>query len=337
MRVPRIKETGEGFYHSMSRVVDRRMVLDNKEKERFRQLMRNAAEFSGVDVLTHSILDNHFHLLLHVPERRPVDDLQFTRRLTALYGKKFASRLSGKLASLRAEGQHEAADQLKAPFLARMYDLSAYMKTVKQRFTQSFNKRHGRKGTLWEERFKSVLVEGSQGALSAIATYIDRNAVRAGIVSDPKDYRFCGYGEAMGGSRKAKEGLTMVMRSVGGNMPWSETCAEYRKFLYISGQAQRYTPEGKPAKPGFLQDEVDRVLESGGQLSVHQALRCRVRYFSDGLILGSRTYVDDAFHRHRDRFGQERKSGARRMKEIACGDLFTARRLQLAPVTASSR
>ena len=34
------------------------------------------------------------------------------------------------------------------------------------------------------------------------------------------------------------EGLAMVMHSVGGNMPWSETCAEYRKLLYVSGQAQ---------------------------------------------------------------------------------------------------
>ena len=337
MRVPRIKESGEGFYHSMSRVVDRRMVLDDKEKERFRQLMRNTAAFSGVDVLTHTILDNHFHLLLHVPECQPVDDLEFARRLTALYGQKYAGRECAKIASLRAEGQNEAADELKAPYIKRMYDLSAYMKTVKQRFTQSFNSRHGRKGTLWEERFKSILVEGSQGALSAIATYIDRNAVRAGIVSDPKDYRFCGYGEAIGGSRMAKEGLAMVMRSVGGGMAWSETCAEYRKLLYISGQAQGSTPEGKPSKPGFSQAEVDRVLESGGQLSVHQALRCRVRYFSDGLILGSRTYVDDAFHRYRDRFGRKRKSGARSMKEVAWDDLFTARRLQLAPVTASSR
>ncbi len=82
MRVPRIKESGEGFYHTMSRVVDRRMVLDDKEKERFRKLLRNAAAFSGVDVLTHSIMDNHFHLILHVPERQPVGDLEFSRRRT---------------------------------------------------------------------------------------------------------------------------------------------------------------------------------------------------------------------------------------------------------------
>ena len=337
MRVPRIKESGEGFYHSMSRVVDRRMALDDKEKERFRQLMRSAAAFSGVGVLTYTILDNHFHLLLHVPERRPVDDFEFVRRYAALYGRKSASKMGCDLAALRADGENEAADELKAPYIERMYDLSAYMKTVKQRFTQSFNKRHGRKGTLWEERFKSVLVEGSQGALSAIATYIDRNAVRAGIVDDPKDYRFCGYGEAVGGSRKAREGLAMVMRSVGSRIPWCETCAEYRKLLYVSGQAQGSTPEGRPAKPGFSQAEVDRVLETGGQLTIQQALNCRVRYFSDGLILGSRTYVDDAFDRYRDRFGRKRKSGARRMKEVAWDGLFAARRLQLVPVTASLR
>ena len=41
-----------------------------------------------------------------------------------------------------------------------------------------------------KERFKSVLVGDSKGALSTVAAYIDLNAVRAGIVTDPKDYRF---------------------------------------------------------------------------------------------------------------------------------------------------
>ena len=47
-----------------------------------------------------------------------------------------------------------------------MYDLGEFMKTLKQRLTQSYNGQHGRKGTLWEERYKSILVEGSANALS---------------------------------------------------------------------------------------------------------------------------------------------------------------------------
>ena len=40
MRTPRIKEDGAGYYHVISRVVDRRMVFDRDEKERFRTTMR---------------------------------------------------------------------------------------------------------------------------------------------------------------------------------------------------------------------------------------------------------------------------------------------------------
>ena len=53
-----------------------------------------------------------------------------------------------------------------------------------------FNKRENRKGTLWEERFTSVL-EGELATLSVMSAYIHLNPVRAGLVQDPKDYRWC--------------------------------------------------------------------------------------------------------------------------------------------------
>ena len=40
MRDARIKEEGPGYYHVVSRVVDRRMVFDDPEKERFCRIMR---------------------------------------------------------------------------------------------------------------------------------------------------------------------------------------------------------------------------------------------------------------------------------------------------------
>jgi prevent-host-death family protein len=46
--------------------------------------------------------------------------------------------------------------------------------------------------------------------LATMAAYIDLNAVRAGIVSDPKNYRWCGYGEAVAGKKKAREGLAAI-------------------------------------------------------------------------------------------------------------------------------
>jgi len=74
MRNGRIKEDEAADYHIMSRVIDRRRVFDDREKERFRLLMRDVEAFYGVEVTTCSALSNHFHILLHVPEREEVND-----------------------------------------------------------------------------------------------------------------------------------------------------------------------------------------------------------------------------------------------------------------------
>jgi len=70
-----------------------------------------------------------------------------------------------------------------------------------ERFTKWFNRMHSRTGTLWEDRFKSVIVESGIAART-MAAYIDLNPVRAGMVQDPADYRWSSYGEAVGGGKK---------------------------------------------------------------------------------------------------------------------------------------
>ena len=59
MRKARIIEEGAAYYHTMSRVVDRRFVFDEAERERVRKLMRAVAGL-GVDVLTYTVLSNHY-------------------------------------------------------------------------------------------------------------------------------------------------------------------------------------------------------------------------------------------------------------------------------------
>ena len=59
------------------------------------------------------------------------------------------------------------------------------------------------------ERFKSVLVEDGE-ALRTMALYIDLNPVRAGLVKEPADYRWSGYGAAAGGSKAEQAGLCAV-------------------------------------------------------------------------------------------------------------------------------
>ncbi len=61
-------------------------------------------------------------------------------------------------------------------------------------------------------------------------------------------------------------------------------------------------------------------------------LRCRVRYFSDGVVIGSKEFVNEAFAAARERFTEKRKDGARRMKGAgreAAGILWSARDLRV--------
>jgi DNA-directed RNA polymerase subunit N (RpoN/RPB10) len=54
-------------------------------------------------------------------------------------------------------------------------------------------------------------------------------------------------------------------------------------------------------------------------LGIAKMLRCRVRYFTDGAVIGSKDFVNEAFARARDRFGPKRRDGARAMRGNGIG------------------
>jgi hypothetical protein len=335
MRRARVVEDGGGFYHVISRVVGReRLLRDEADRELFRQIMRATEAFSGCRVLTWCCLFNHFHILLEVPAAHEVSDAELLARMKFIYKPEKVAEFAEELARCREAGQAAMAERWRSPYVKRMYNLAEFVKTVKQRMTMAYNKRHDRLGTLWTERYKSVLVEGETDALMAIAAYIDLNPVRAGLVADPKDYRFSGYGEAMGGSKGARDGLGWVVG--GGPSDWSTVGGIYRQLLYIKGQERGLTPEGTPVRPGFSGDEVAAVVAAKGRLALKDALRCRVRYFTDGVALGSREFVDAVFLRHRGYFSEKRRDGARAMRGAQWGGLFTARDLRKCVITAAA-
>ena len=179
-------------------------------------------------------------------------------------------------------------------------------------------------------RFRSVLVEGAGPALATIAAYIDLNPVRASMVSDPKDYRWSSYGEAVGGGRLAREGLRLAMQArLGRPVAGNRVMAEYRTFLFDSGQVREAGRNGERGRAGFSREEIQAVLAKGGELDLFDALRCRVRYFCDGALFGSRAFVEGFFESHRKHFGATRQTGARKLAGIRVPDLFVARALQV--------
>ncbi len=334
MRFPRVKAQGQSFYHCVSRVVDRRFIFGTSghgsaEAERFVLLMRRLEAFSGVRVLTYTLMSNHFHLLCQVPEPKALSELELLERIEAGYGPARRQALEREVVQLRQEPDGAGGIQrLLEPYRRRMYDISIFIKELKGRFAQWYNRRHGRYGVLWADRFKSVLLEGGE-ALAAVAAYIELNPVRARLCADPKDYRYCGYGEALGqGASLARQGIRTVLGQPE-TVSWKEVSRQYRKYLFVRGSLNT---RGK--HPVFDLPSAQTVVdEQNGELSLPERLRCRIRYFTDGVILGSQSFVESHFYNLKEKLGYKRRCPATRLTGLGCSErLWVFRDLRARPI-----
>ena len=84
-----------------------------------------------------------------------------------------------------------------------------------------------------------------------------------------------------------------------------------------------------------LDEEKQLLIEAQekrmGEIPFGRMLRCRVRYFTDGAVIGSRDFVDGVFESARHRFGPRRKDGARKLKgdaSPAAGMIWSLRDLR---------
>ncbi len=217
MRMPRVKVEREAYYHVTSRCALQEYLMGGEAKDMFVKMMRRAEAFSGVHIITYCVMDNHFHILVKVPKRREVSEATLKERITVLYGKDKAERIFTRWKAFVEQGFVDDVRREQDAFRKRMYDLSEFGKTLKQRYSVWYCSNHTRKvgndqhqeeraimGTMWQGRFHSVLVESTQKALTAVAAYIDMNPVRAKIVSNAKAYRWSGYGAAKRGDSDAK-------------------------------------------------------------------------------------------------------------------------------------
>jgi REP element-mobilizing transposase RayT len=282
MRKPRFIIPAGGIYHVTTHAINTGTPypFGDLEKERQARLMRSISAFSGVNVLTYAFMGNHFHLLLEVPKAPPhIPEGEIITRLNHLPKAPSARRRPGdqiahEIYVLRKQGGSEnvIADKLNR-IRDRMYNLSRFMQEFLSRYTQDYNRRHERKGTLWQERFYSTIVEPSQKTLSIVAAYIDLNPVRAGMVSDPKSYRFSGYAASLGGEPAAKQGLKRLAELT--RVPPKHMQETYRNLL-----CSQFKPPKSVA-------QIDR------ELTKYELHKLRYRYLTYGTVIGSRLFVQN--------------------------------------------
>ena len=277
MRTARIKPVGAGvYYHIMNRIAGEPgyYPFDDVAREKMVSLFREVATLYTVEPIAFQFLGNHWHAIIYAPAECP-NPAETVKRYNQYYKD--------------AKPPITPDDPLIENLAKRLNSISAFAGLVQQRFATWFN-RHSpkkRRGKLWGDRFKSTILECGDAVWRCLC-YVEMNPVRAHLADDPANYRFGSWGIWHGTEKHPfAENFLKHMRACLGDKAANWTIEQIRDVLRVE-LARAQARDDKQATPGSVESTANAARERPGlQLTVER----RCRFWSDGLIIGCKTFV----------------------------------------------
>lgn len=160
--------------------------------------------------------------------------------------------------------------------------LSNFMRRLLTGYVIGFNRRHNRRGHLFQNRFKSIICQ-EETYLRELVRYIHLNPIRAGIVKtleELKHYKYSGHSTLMGKLKREWQDTDYVLKYFG--VTKNKAKKEYEFFIKAGlndGRKNELTGGGL-------------IRSLGGWIEAKEALRGGVHIMSDERILGDSDFVD---------------------------------------------
>ena len=190
-RTARLKMTDNGTarYHLVSRTNDKRFLFGKgRIKTALVDMLKRAAEFSGIELNAYAAMDNHFHIVCTVTRSEgSVPEAELIRRYGVLKGRAAAERLALRWKELAISGRAATLEAEQDRLRSRMNDISEMIKTFKEAFNIWFKKDQPYCGSIWSGRFSSTMIEDGR-YFAVCKRYVVLNPVRARMVTMVKDY-----------------------------------------------------------------------------------------------------------------------------------------------------
>ncbi len=287
MRTARMKARNEdAIYHLMARTAGRKgeYPFDDEDKEKAFKLVTELCRYYLVEPICMTQMGNHTHICVWCPGTPPTPE-EAAERYNAYHEQKKTRK------SIHPSYEEECARIAK-----QMIDISAFMGAFMQQFSVWYNKKNERRGSLWADRFKSVILDGTCSLWTCVQ-YVELNPVRARIVDDPADYRWCSYGRHCGGDHPFQENFFKHMRRSLGHVAddWSDdqVMGEFRARIRAVLELEQ--------NPAIQEDELHEAIEEArqGETMPLKLLR-RIRHLSTGGIVGTKLFVRETAMKHRD-------------------------------------
>jgi len=280
-----------GSYHIISHITDETPLFTEDEKQYLFNLLEKLAEGFFIQIHAYCIMGNHFHVLATVLEldaqEAPKEEL--LHRYRKIYGND--AEPPGGSYCCNGEVIPDADGGIMR-LRKRLGSISRFVQEFKQDFSRWYNKKNNRKGCLWRERFKGVLIDHGVAELTC-SSYIDLNPVRAGITVLPDKYNWNSLGLRVNKPVQAEKLLypiTPVNAFDHGNqgdelsfirvIEGINSLEWYRAFVYLSGGREI---EGKANIP---EEIVESVLLCCQYLNIEGKFQRKIANFSHGIALG---------------------------------------------------
>ncbi len=211
-----------------------------------------------------------------------LDDDEMIGRLESLYGCERAMEIAVAWAELREHGLGHLVDEHKERLCRRMYNLSQFVKTLKERVSMWYNKAYGHSGCLWQGRFYSGVVEKSAVVKAVVAAYVGYNPVKAKIAASPAAWRWSSYALAVADQGPNGNYCRAMYEKMLGR-PWEEVRATLES-MYADELPENVTPETLKEWLDNYDEKKEGDWTGAGMYRASQAIRATMRMFSGTYI-----------------------------------------------------
>jgi REP element-mobilizing transposase RayT len=268
-------------YLVMSRTALDKFTMGSVEKDYFLKLIKRFSKLYFTEILGFCLMDNYFHLLVKMVPDTDFSDNDIKKRLRLFYGENYEI-MAGQLPLLRL----------------KLANLSEFVRDIEVTFARYYNRCHNRRGYVWGDRFKCVMVDRRETLLNCL-TYIDLNPLRAGLVKQPEKYRWNSIGyHLQAGNKDHFLSTDFGLKKFNVNSE-KERIRCYLRYMYEIGSIDG--PDISRVKvidPRIFAKQKKKDFE----ITKICRLRYRTRYFTDSGIIGSKAFVANHYQRFQHLF-----------------------------------